>query len=148
VSQQAFSGGSDARYSAAGLRRSSRQGEFSNICGSMIRDVDIAVVAAYPKHVTVRVASTYRESFNESDVQIAALSLASVDMAWQNMESIRDKYCKKKYDPTRGAKRLSKGNLHCPAFRNSFNHVFFLDAASAAGRPAPGRRICQRCVLS
>jgi hypothetical protein len=60
-------------------------------------------------------------------VQIAPLSLVGVEMAWQNMESMRDKYVRKKYDPTRGGDRLSKGNLYCPVFRKSFHDIFFMD---------------------
>jgi hypothetical protein len=60
-------------------------------------------------------------------MQIAAMSMVSIEMAWQNTESMRDKYVKKKYDPTRGGAHLSRGNLYCPVFRKHFHDMFFLD---------------------
>jgi hypothetical protein len=56
------------------------------------------------------------------------MSMVDMEMAWQNAESMRDAYCRKKYDPTRGGgQKMSKGNLYCPVFREHYHELFFLD---------------------
>lgn len=50
-----------------------------------------------------------------------------IESVWQNVETMRDSYVKKMYDPTRGGQRLSKGHLYCPVFKDSFHALFFLD---------------------
>jgi hypothetical protein len=55
------------------------------------------------------------------------MSMVDVEKAWQNTESMRDAHCRRKYDPTRGGGRLSKGNLYYPVFRGLFHDIFFLE---------------------
>ena len=45
---------------------------------------------------------------------------------WQNVESMRDKFVARKYDPTRGGARLSKGHLYSPVFKENYHNLFSL----------------------
>lgn len=63
-------------------------------------------------------------------VQISHLSMEHIEVVWQNVETMRDAYVKKRYDPTRGGVRLSKGHLYCPVFKGMFHDIFFLDLPS------------------
>jgi hypothetical protein len=60
-------------------------------------------------------------------LQICALSMVDVEVAWQNCETIRDAYVEGKRDGTRGGIKMTKGNLYCPVFKDHFHRLFFLD---------------------
>ena len=46
---------------------------------------------------------------------------------WQSVESMRYKFVARKYDPTRGGARLSKGHLYSPVFNEDYHNLFFID---------------------
>lgn len=62
----------------------------------------------------------------EIDMQIANFTMEDIETAWQNAESLRDKYVKHTYDPNTAGGKLSKGCLYCPVFEENYYSLYFL----------------------